>query len=224
MAEYNSLSSITAEIASHLKKELDEPFKRMLGQSVNNWRSRLLRNSLQDKPNESKFFRQTIYIPMISATALPGCIKGPSLCPVMQSAKPLPKLVRYQTSLVDYIGSVDGSYPFAEETPGMGVYLTAGKYSSKQVFYSFINRYIQVKNHPNLTIIRADGVFEDAMEVMQFNCDAGMNCDYWDLPYPCTGDVVQIIIAAIVDSYKLAPADKDIEVSPQNQEHAPDGK
>lgn len=224
MPELNTLSTITTEIASHLGKELDEPFKRLLAQSVDNWRSRLIRNSVQEKPNESKFFRQTIYVPLIDSPALPGCITGPELCPVKVSAKPVPKPLRYGPSLYEYVGSVDGLRPFAEETPGATAYQSAGRYSSKWVFYGWVNDYIRISGYPNLTIVRMDGIFDKPYQVMQFNCDAGMDCDFWDKPYPCTGDIIQMIVQAIVESYKTAPADKSIEVSPQLQPHEPDGK
>lgn len=224
MLEFNTLNSITTEIAAHLEKELDEPFKRLLAQAVDNWRSRLLRNSLQDKPNESKFFRQTLYIPLIKASQLPDCLEGPDLCPVRISSTEIPRMVRYGISYIDYIGSIDGNVPFSDQPPGQGQYLTAGKYASKTIYYSLINRYVRVYNHPNLPSVRLDGVFENAYEVMMFNCNAGVGCDYWDLPYPATGDIVQMIVQAVVESFKTAPTDKDVEVSPQKQTHEPDGK
>ncbi len=220
-----TLSSMTTEIAVHLKKELDEPFKRLLAQSIDNWRSRLIRNSLQEKPNESKFFLQTLYVPMASALATPACVGAP-LCPVMKSTKILPKPVRFGTQLFDYVGAIDGKRPFTETIPGAGAYQTAGKYSRKSILWRYELDYIIIEGHPNLPYVRIDGVFDRPSEVMQFNCDAGIDCDFWDKPYPVTGDIAQQIIQFIVQEYNppMGPTNKEIEVNPQNQEHAPDGK
>lgn len=216
---------MTTEIAVHLHKELDEPFKRLLAQSIDNWHSRLLRNSLQEKPNESKFFRQTLYAEMEDSDATPECVNYPG-CPVRRTKKEIPSPVRYSTSLFDYVGSVDGKNSFREYTPGTGVYLEAGKYSKNHVFWKLENRRGIVEGHPNLPFMRFDGVFDHPAEVMQFNCDGGINCDYWDRPYPVSGDVAQQIIQYVVQEYQQPPVEpnKEIQVTPQNQEHAPDGR
>lgn len=219
-----TLSSMATEIATHFKKELDEPFKRVLAQSIDNWRSRLLRNSLQDKPADSKFFTQSIYIPMAQDTATPSCVAAP-LCPVKKSTKNVPIPVRFSTQLFDYLGSVDAKNPFSEMIPGAGSFQLSGKYSRNVTYYRWEGMRIIVENQPNLPFVLGIAVFDRPSEVMQFNCDAGMDCDYWDKPYPCTGDVAQMIVKGILDEFTVpAASDKSIEVNAQNQEHAPDGK
>lgn len=222
---FYSLSSMATEIAVHLHKELDEPFKRLLAQSIDSWRSRLLRNSLQDKPNESKFFRQTLYAKMIDADPTPECIGMPG-CMVRRTEKKIPVPVRYGTQLFDYVGSADGKVPFSERIPGMAPYQGAGRYSGKIVFWAIENGYGIVEGRPNLPYMRFDGIFDKPSEVMEFNCDGNEDCDFWEQPYPVTGDIAQQIMEFIKQSFLPPPVapDKDIEVTPQNQEHAPDGR
>jgi len=215
MDTFNSLSSMTTEIAVAIGKELDEPFKRLLAQSIDNWRSRLIRNSLQKRPNESKFFRQTLYAKLEDGTGTPVCVGMPG-CPVRKSVKKIPTPVRYGTQLYDYVGSADGNTPFGESIPGMGQFQTAGKYSKNNIYWSMIMGYAIVNGLPNLPYIRFDGIFDRPSEVMQFNCDNGMDCDYWDKQYPVPGDIAQQIVQFIIEGYK-PPVDlnKEIQVTPQ---------
>lgn len=226
MDTFNSLSSMTTEIAVALKKELDEPFKRLLAQSIDNWRSRLIRNSLQTKPNESKFFRQKVYAKMEDGTTTPVCVGAPG-CPVRRSVYKIPTPVRFSIQLYDYVGSVDGKTPFSESIPGMGQYQTAGKYSKNNIYWGLdIDGHSFVEGMPNLPYMMFEGVFDRPSEVMQFNCDNGTDCDYWDKQYPVPGDIAQQIIQFIIAGYRepVPVANKEVQTTPQNQEHAPDGR
>lgn len=225
MDTFNSLSSMTTEIAAALHKELDEPFKRLLAQSIDNWRSRLIRNSLQEKPNESKFFKQTLWAEMEDADPTPVCIGMPG-CPVRRTKKIIPRPVRYGNQLFDYVGGADGKSPFSEGTPGMLTFQRAGKYSGNSIFWSLVDWRGIVEGLPNLPWMRFDGIFDKPSEVMKFNCDGGINCDYWDKEYPVPGDIAQQIIQFIIAGYKdpTPVANKEVQVSPQNQEHVPDGR
>lgn len=226
MDTINSLSTMTTEIAVALKKELDEPFKRILAQSIDNWRSRLIRNSLQNKPNESKFFRQLVYAKMEDSTLAPTCVGLPA-CPVKRSIKKIPIPVRFSIQLYDYVGSADGKNPFSEIIPGMGNFQKAGKYSSNSVFWGLdIDGHAFVEGLPNLPYIMFNGIFDKPWEAMKFNCDNGVNCDFWEREYPVTGDIAQQIIQFIIAGYKepVPAANKEVQVTPQNQEHAPDGR
>lgn len=201
-----SLNSITTEIAASLKRELDEPFKRMLAAKVDAWRSRLIRNSLQTKPNESKFFRQTIYVPLQSGSSLPDCIDI-SICPAAISVKTIPVPSRFGPSLFDFVGSVDGKVAFSEGSPGVTEYLKSGRYSSNTIYYEYILGRIQIPDHSNLPAVRVDGVFDAPWAVMEFNCEnSGIDCDYWNLAYPVTGDIKQMIVQGILQIDFAQPA------------------
>jgi hypothetical protein len=220
-----TLNTITTEIASSLKRELDVPFKRMLAHKVDAWRSRLIRNSLQTKPNESKFFRQTIYILMQPGTSLPSCV-GLEICPVAISTKQIPMPLRFGSSIFDYVGSVDGKTPFYEAAPGTLSYLMSGRYSHDVVFYTYVSRRFEVDSHPNLPAMRADGVFDQPSAVLEFNCSSQLeggvgepgSCDFWDMPYPVTGDIKQMIVQSILQVDFAQPAAvpevHEVEVNP----------
>lgn len=218
-----TLNSVTTEIAIHLKKELDESFKRMLAQKVDNWRARLIRNSLEKKPGDAKFFFQDIWVPMERVSPIPDCVPAP-VCPVMRSVKPIPAPLRYGTSLFDFVGSVDGSTSFDNAQIGMDLYLLAGKYSKNTIFYKYIMEHIEVE-HPNLPYIRVRGIFDGPAKVMEFNCESNGQCDYWNMEYPCTKDVLQQVVQYIIAEFNPPNiTDRQIEVNANKQEHVQDGR
>lgn len=197
LQDYTTLNKITTVLATHWKKELDEPFKRMLALRIDYWRSRLIRNSLSDKPEEAKFFMQDLYMTLEKTQTVPDCLPDPT-CPVLKTVSKVPTPMRYGSQLFAYVGSIDGENGYTYVDPGTEGYLREGKYSKNITFYSWDNINITVKNRPNLPLIRIRGVFDAPYQVMQLNCDAGQGCDYWNEPYPITGDILQGVVQGII--------------------------
>lgn len=213
-----TLNTITTEIASQLKKELDEVYKRILAEKVDNWRARLIRNSLEKRPQDAKFFVQAVYIPMERISEIPECLNVPVNCPVARSIKDIPKPLRYGTVLFDFVGSANGSTVFTFAGIATEKYLSAGKYSKKSVFYSWDGAKLVVRNHPNLPLVKVQGIFENPSEIYEYNCNSGIECDGWDKPYPVTRDILQQIVQFIVEGINppVVPNDKQVEVTPQS--------
>lgn len=225
--ESTTLSKLATQIAAHLGKELDEPFKRMLADKIDSWRSRLIQDSLQEKPLESKYFRQTVWVPLEEVSPVPDCIKAP-VCKVLQSIKEIPVPMRYGPRMFDFVGSVDGSFAFTEGSPGTTAFLQAGKYSKHKIFWEQINGFIQIKSTKGLPAFRLDGVFDKPSEAMRFNCEvSAIGCDYWNEPYPITGKMAQQVVQYILQvdfNRPVTPATKEVDVNPQKQNHEPDGR
>lgn len=213
-----TLNTITTEIASQLKKELDEVYKRILAEKVDNWRARLIRNSLEKRPQDAKFFLQDVYIPMERTSEIPACLGAPSACPISRSIKNVPKPLRYGSVLFDYVGSANSSVAFTFAGIGTEQYLSAGKYSHKSVFYGWDGAKLFIRSRPNLPLAKITGVFETPSEIFEYNCNAGVECDGWDKPYPVTRDVLQQIVQFIVEGMNppIVPTDKQVEVTPQS--------
>lgn len=211
-----SLNNITTLLASHFDREQDEPFKRMLAVPVDYWRSKLVTNSLEKHPEQRKFYKQSIIVPMHMVDPI-HCPVPMDLCQISKSVNPIPKTLRLGGILYDYVGSIDGNQPFREASAGQSDYLKAGRYSKKTIFWGKDNEHIKIINKPNIPSIRIDGVFDKPIDVMMLNCASGVDCDYWDMPYPCTGDILQMIIQYIlqVDFQKNnTPMPDEIEVNP----------
>lgn len=218
-------NEITTEIASQLKKELDDVFKLILFQKVGNWRARLIRNSLERKPQEAKFFFQTLWVPMEKKDLNPDCLSIPNMCPAAISKEQLPSPLRYNSTLFEFVGSADGSKTFSYGPSTISQYLKAGKYSKKSVHYDWVDNRIVLPDNPNIPMIKVTHIFDNPEAVMKFNCDQGVGCNWWDLDYPVPREMLQQIVQYIVQEYKGEPINtgKQIEVNPP-QITEPDGR
>lgn len=210
-----SINRIVTVIASHLKREKDEPFKRLLAIKVDYWRSTLVSRSLEKHPDQRNFFTQSIWVPMECHSPIP-CPTPMRLCNEMRSKVIIPIPMRFGTTLFDYVGSIDGNNPFNFASVGTSAVLqTGGRYSKKKTFYEYTNKRVYIKNsltnfiEKPIPMIRIDGVFDKPLDVMAFNCKVD-NCDYWDEPYPITNDILQMVVQYILEVDYKQGDDKDI--------------
>lgn len=224
-----TISQITAEIASRLGKELDEPFKRMLGSKVDGWRATLIRRTLQNHPNERAHFLQKLFVPLEKTNPVPECLDpNAPTCYIMRSTLRIPVSVRANGILYDYVGSVAGDNAFNRVIAGTAYVMSKSKYTGKKPGYDLTNSYLDVYNALGMPLALVIGIFEKPSDVSEFNCaSSGQGCDYWNEPYPVSGDIKQAIVESILKvdfAPPQVPANKEIEVTPQTQEHAPDGR
>lgn len=224
MAE-ETINRIVTLIASHLKRETDEPFKRMVAIKVDQWRSTLVSRSLEKHPDQRSFFLQTIYIPMECHSLIPCDVPIP-LCNVMRSISIVPLPMRFGNTLFDYVGSIDGRKAFYNSTAGTLDALQAGQYTGKNTFWEYTNKRVLIRNNrlnfndKPIPMIRVDAVFDRPIDVFEFNCSATSDCDFWDKPYPVTGDMAQMITQYILQVDFGMKLDKDVSM-PQDVEVDP---
>src|ERR1700744_2778732 len=144
MPQY-SINEITTVIASNLKRETDEPFRRMLAVRVDYWRSTLISRSLEKHPDQRNFFTQSLWIPMECHSPIP-CPTPLPICNVMRSKTPIPIPLRFGTTLFDYVGSIDGENPFEFASVGTSHIKAYGKYSNNTTFWEYTNKRIQIRS------------------------------------------------------------------------------
>jgi len=211
-------NEITTLIASNLDKQLDTPFKLMMIERVNYWRSRLIKNSVEKDEKERKFFKQTIYMKMKEINEV-ECEVPYCQCKVSITIDKVPKPLRVNGILFDYVGAIDGNNPFKEVANGMLSYYLNSKYGAKQGYYTYENDHIKVYNVPNIPIIRVDGIFDNPEEALQLTCKTIEEaCDYWNQEYPITGDILQLAVQGILEvDYNRKGDQKTIHV-PVTQE------
>lgn len=220
-------NQIATYIASKLDREFDEPFKRMLMIPVDAWRATLVSRSLEKHPQQRRFFRQTIWMPMGESKAIPCKVPIP-LCNIARSKYPLPALpLRFGNELFDFVGTIDGMRGFIQADPGTLRGLMSGKYSQHKIFYEYTNEYFEIRQNKHIPMIRIDGVFDKPTLVMEFNCKNGNgDCDWWNKEYPCPLDMVQMIIQSILQvdfQVPNVPEAREIEVNalvPKNKYEA----
>lgn len=204
-----TLNTITTAIASHLQKELDEPFKRLLSTKVDAWRSTLIGRSLEKTPQQRRLFTQTIYVDMQEVSAAPV---GPCIEYIARSTNTIPRPMRIGNVLFDYAGSIDGQSTFGTSVNGTQQYLMANKYAKNLLYAEYVNFKLVIRGNSRLPKVMVTAVFDNPTEVFEFSGGT----DFWNEPYPATNDMIQMITQYIlqVDYQRpVLPAVEEVEVT-----------
>lgn len=200
-------NQITTLIASNLDRELDIPFKKQLMARVKYWRSSLMKNTLNKDPRQRQYFRQklTVLLNKVNVLETP-------LCLYIAASDELPKPIRANGMLFDYVGARDGSNGFTYAPTGMLKYLQSGKYSRLLTFYDFVDNQLTVSNK-EIRKILVVGVFDDPEQVADYQNACGDNCDFWEEEFPVSDDILQQIVQYIlqVDYNRLEQAAGDLQ-------------
>lgn len=189
-------NEITTMLAMHLEEELNVPFKLMLMEKVKIWRSRLIVNALRKRPADRKFYRQPYFVPMKSGYMHP--IAGLVSDPLSVSIDKIPLIVEANSILFDYIGGIDGKSPFREVQSGTENYLSTGKFASMYPACKYTGSFLYVEKK-DLPLAMMDTIFDDPLDIALRNCACGNTpCDPWDIEFPCSGSMMQLIIQSIL--------------------------
>jgi len=210
-------NEITTVLASGFDKTFDVPFRRMLMERVDMWRARHIKNTLDKTPADRKFFRSTIFLSTTETSSVP-CTLPVTVCDVWVTGT-LPTPLRANSMLFDFVGSVDGMTPFSESSPGMVNFKNKGKYSHKLVPYIFSNDKLYI--YKKVPMVRVDLIAALPIQLENFQClgDSGTVCDFWDSPYPCPPEILQLIFQSIREvDFKTDPklTEQSIPVNPIN--------
>lgn len=207
-------------IAKDYGKELDVPFKKMVYEQVKYWRSTLIKQSLDKSRKDSKYFRQTIYLPMAKINTLSMAPETSAYAAETIIEVPLP--IRISDQLFDYIGGIDGVSPFGYADDGSLAYLRSDEYARLFNYAQYINRKVRTAEAPDLAIIRISGIFNSPEEAMVYETTPPEpNIDWWNRDIPVSGDIEQRVIQCLkkVDFEKLEGREKtDDYQTPVNKE------
>lgn len=208
-------NEITTVLASGMNKVFDVPFKLMLMERVAVWRARHIRNTLEKNIQDRKFFRSTIFLSCTKTKEVP-CTLPVDVCDVFVTGK-VPEPIRANGILFDNVGPISGSNPFIETSPGTAFYRTAGKYSKHSVGYIYSDQKIYVLS--SIPMIRVDFIAAYPEQVQDYQCTPtdDYTCDFWDTEYPCSADILQLIMQSIREvDFKQDPELKEqsIPVNP----------
>jgi hypothetical protein len=187
----STLNEITTLIASSLKRELDDPFKLMLADRVDYWRSTLISRSIEKNPAQANLFRTPLIVAMHGFS---DPLSIPLSCKKYRS-KVIPRKMRINSGKWLYVGSEDGSTAFRFAEPGQLDFLESGKFAGNTIFYEEANRQIIMKRF--VPIIRIDDIFDSGIEVLK--SQSTPEEDIWEMEYPVTKDILQMIVQYILE-------------------------
>lgn len=201
-------NELTDLICLELGSVNDFVFKKAMLERANLSRNQQLKRSLEKKPQDRKFFTQRMQVPMEAFDAFAGtelkCTWSRSKCAV-------PKSLRANSIVYDYIGSVDGSRAFRQTQEGTSKYITAHPHAHHT--YPFRHEAGKlVVEHAGLDKILAVGIFADPEEAYNIDAEARgcTDCDFWESEYPCSEDVLDIVIQEITGKWRTKPVNLEV--------------
>lgn len=201
-------NEITTLVAMNLGKELDVPFKKALYERVKYWRSTLIKQSLDNRPQQDKYFLQTIYLPLQKVDTLQVVDSRLSQFEAITTIEvPIP--IRVSDQIFNYVGGVDGTSPWGYADAGTLMYIMAGQYAALFNHYQYVNRKLSIRKYPDLEYVRIGGIFNSPEEAMIYETiPPRPNLDWWDVDIPMSGDIEQRVIQCILttDYQKAAQA------------------
>lgn len=192
-----SPNEITTLIAKNYGKELDVPFKKMVYEQVKYWRATLIKQSLDKARKDSKYFRQTILLPLVRIDAVSTIMPETNLW-IAETAIEVPLPIRISDQDFDYVGGVDGISPFGYADDGSLQYLLSDPYVKLFPHHQYINRKVRV-NRPYLVALRISGIFNSPEEAMVYETvPAQPMVDWWNRDMPISGDVEQRVVQCLL--------------------------
>jgi hypothetical protein len=120
-------------------------------------------------------------------------------CPAYRSKKRIPRTVRFNfEEAITYVGDVTGLKRFQIIKPYEVNYLSADKYTGKNVKAYMIEDYLYIINL-NADFVNVRGIFEDPEEASKFTDCNNAPCYTDDSPFPMPMDMVQAITQGMIN-------------------------
>lgn len=201
-------------IAGRFGKQLDLQYRQWLVPQINAWRSRLIRNTLEKRPQDKNRFLQSIQIPLTYGNITCGfeCMGSYS--------DTLPEVVRIGDTPFEYFGSVDGSSPFRFNDTGTDPWISQGMTAHLYHTYRLDTEHGRViLPNQRITKVMATGIFDQPNEALAWQCSNGDGgCDWWNAEYPISGDILEMVKKALWDELDEPGKPQEIQPAKANQD------
>lgn len=171
-----TLAELVDIIATEVGKPFDYPTQVMVKKLILSARAKLIRDQYV-KTNTyplSAVVQICIDMKNVNSTECCGLDLGCSY-PTSTQKLPLPIDVKDMLNF-SFVGSINGIKPFTYLKPEEIQYIKVRKFSSKRVYWTWINRYIIVFNLPGLRELKVRYVPADPTELMELSDCAGKPC------------------------------------------------
>lgn len=207
-----SVFEIISILSERVGRQFDIPFQEELIVIVDYWAGTILKQSLEKRPQDRRRFIQSFVLPLevvpeIECPIEYGC--------VLRTTQKVPKPIRGNNTLFDYIGSAD--FKDAWNTPSSSallMYLESEKYVGSRPKPDYRDDYIYVygRESKEIEYIGIQGVFSDFKELRSLKCGED-SCFDIDSSYPLTSDMIQQVVQAILRTeLRLIPKEDNPEI------------
>lgn len=194
-ASLNELAEILAEREG---RQFDVAFKEQMKVVVNYWRARLVVDSLNSRPQDRKFFTVWIDMPLevVNLSEFPDFPD----CPVLRTTCELPRPIRANSKLYDFIGQLNRQNVIPVKEPYQIKPLMESKYTGSEPKAALINNRIYVFGRLDMPGISVQLIPEDIDDYNKCCEECGSPCLTGDEPYPVSADIKQRIIQAALST------------------------
>lgn len=164
-------------------------------------RANLIRNQSSKTQYQSNWVYQTLPYVALEKVSIHELSFVPKGCIVLKSVKPLPKLISdIDAELFRSITSLDGLTSITMTRFDTMQYNSGNKFTAKNPRAYIRKGYLYVTIYTQLEAITIDGIFEDPIEVYQFNLDAYPDCtdcickSAYDIEFPIDRNLMNALI------------------------------
>lgn len=203
-----SLNAIAEHIAYELKDPLNVVLKENIKFSIKYWRALLIRRDIA-RNGLSDEFLQRFYFDLIPVDKADACNFNLD-CQILRSKFEIPTPIRLNNDILfKFVGSVDGkpwTYTEYEEVP----YVAYNKFTSKEIRYTFVNRYFYIFGNNKLRKGAVQAPFSDPT-LINTSCTQD-SCYSDDSEFPIAADMLQQITQGILSTEFKIMNLKDNEV------------
>lgn len=203
-----SLNAIAEHIAYELKDPLNVVLKENIKFSIKYWRALLIRRDIA-RNGLSDEFLQRFYFDLVPVDKADACNFNLD-CQILRSKFEIPTPIRLNNDILfKFVGSVDGkpwTYTEYEEVP----YVAYNKFTSKEIRYTFVNRYFYIFGNNKLRKGAVQAPFSDPT-LINTSCTQD-SCYSDDLEFPIAADMLQQITQGILSTEFKIMNLKDNEV------------
>lgn len=160
---------------------------------------------IEQQANKTQYINDWVYqtLPYVRLEKAPITgVNVPKSKVILKSVNPLPKLVsNISKRLIRSVTSLDGSISFSSTTFSLNKYNKGNKYTGDKSKVYVRNKYLYLTVLTQLEAISIDAIFEDPIEVYQFNLDNDPNpCDdckcksAYDIEFPIDRDLLGAVV------------------------------
>lgn len=205
-----SLNAIAEHIAYELKDPLNVVLKENIKFSIKYWRALLIRRDIA-KNGLSDEFLQRFYFDLVTVDKADACNFNLD-CLILRSKFEIPTPIRLNNDILfKFVGNVDGkawTYTEYEEVP----YVAYNKFTSKEIRYTYVNRYFYIFGNTKLRKGAVQAPFADPA-LINTSCTTD-TCYSDDVDFPIAADMLQQIVQGILTTeYKIMnPKDEEVEI------------
>lgn len=203
-----SLNAIAEHIAYELKDPLNVVLKENIKFSIKYWRALLIRRDIA-RNGLSDEFLQRFYFDLVPVDKADACNFSLD-CQILRSKFEIPTPIRLNNDILfKFVGSVNGkpwTYTEYEEVP----YVAYNKFTSKEIRYTFVNRYFYIFGNNKLRKGAVQAPFSDPT-LINTSCTQD-SCYSDDSEFPIAADMLQQITQGILSTEFKIMNLKDNEV------------